>query len=56
MNWIEYFNSKILSPEEAVSHIHSGDRVVVGHACGEPSLLIEELVNHAADYHPMYKS
>ena len=50
MNWIEYFNSKILSPEEAVSHIHSGDRVVVGHACGEPSLLIEELVNHAADY------
>lgn len=29
---------------EAISHIKSGDRVVVGHCAGEPTVLLEELV------------
>ncbi len=37
MSWQEYYKSHTMSAQEAVGHIKSGDRVVVGHACGEPS-------------------
>ncbi|MFR5701482.1 MAG: hypothetical protein ACLUD0_06210 [Eubacterium ramulus] len=33
MNWKEVYKQKICTAKEAVSHIHSGDRVVVAHAC-----------------------
>jgi 4-hydroxybutyrate CoA-transferase len=36
--------------KEAVSHIKSGDRVVVTHACGEPSALLDAMVENAAQY------
>lgn len=48
-NWKDNFLERIVTPEQAVRHIKSGDRVVVGHACGEPSALIEALVNRAPE-------
>ena len=39
-----------MSAEEAVKHIKSGDRVVVGHACGEPSALLDAMVANKEQY------
>ena len=49
-DWNAYYASHTASPEEAVGLIRSGDRVVVGHACGEPSCLLDALVQNAAAY------
>lgn len=43
-NWRRRYQHKIVSAEQAVQNIKSGDRVVIGHACGEPQVLIEALV------------
>ena len=40
MNWKEYYKQHLMSAEDAVNHIQSGNRVVVD-ACGEPSYLLE---------------
>ena len=37
-------SSKKISPEQAIKFVKSGHRVVVGHACGEPACLVEELI------------
>ncbi len=47
MNWRIEYADRICTAQEAVSHIKSGDRVVVGHACGEPSIILEALVDSA---------
>ena len=39
-----------MSAEDAVNHIQSGNRVVVAHATGEPSLLLDAMVANAAQY------
>ena len=44
MSWQTEYDSKKVSLEKALSAIKSGDRVVVGHAAGEPVCLVEELV------------
>lgn len=38
------YRSKLVTAEEALRHIKSGDRVGVGHAMAEPSYLLEEMV------------
>jgi len=48
MSWTEYYQSKIVSAQDAVTVIKSGDRVVLGHACGEPQLLVDAMVDRAA--------
>ena len=50
MDWKTYYQSHTVSADEAISHIHSGDRVVSGHACGEPSFLVDTMVAHAEDF------
>ena len=50
MNWKECYAKKICTAKEAVSHIHSGDRVIVAHACSEPGELIEALTGCAEEY------
>lgn len=50
MSWHTYYEERKLSADEAVRHIKSGARVIVGHACGEPSHLVDALVAHAEDY------
>jgi len=49
MNWREIYKSKVKSAEEAVQYIKSGNRVVLGHAVGEPIYLVDKMVeNHKA--------
>lgn len=50
MDWVDIYKSKLVSAEEAVSKIKSNDRVVVGHACGEPSELIDAMVANRENY------
>ena len=50
MNWKEIYASRKMTAEQAVTRIHSGDRVVIAHACGEPSHLVEAMVDNAAAY------
>lgn len=44
-DWREQYKNKIVSVEKAINEIESGDRLVVGHAAGEPIVLSDELVN-----------
>lgn len=48
-NWKDKYQDKILSADQAVRNINSGDRVVIGHACGEPQAIIEAMVNRASE-------
>ncbi|GHS94290.1 4-hydroxybutyrate CoA-transferase [Synergistales bacterium] len=50
MSWKDEYNKKLCSLKEAVSHIKSGDRVVVAHAVGEPSALLDAMVENAESY------
>lgn len=43
-NWEEEYKRKLVTPEEAVACVKSGDHIVMQHACGEPRTLIEALV------------
>ncbi|HHY90173.1 MAG TPA: acetyl-CoA hydrolase/transferase family protein [Clostridiales bacterium] len=50
MSWKELYKSKLVSAEEAVKHIKSGDRVVLGHAVGEPLELVDAMVKNKDSY------
>lgn len=50
MNWKEKYKERICTADEAVSHIRSGDRVVVAHACGEPVILTDAMAANAEKY------
>jgi 4-hydroxybutyrate CoA-transferase len=50
MNWKDEYKRKLCSAGDALAHIKNGDRVVVGHATGEPSFLLDVLVENAARY------
>lgn len=50
MDWKLEYNNRLVSKEEAVKHIESGDRVVIGHAVGEPTLIIEAMVANKTQY------
>lgn len=45
--WKKHYEQSQTTPEEAVLAVKSGDRVVTGHACGEPRLVIDALVDRA---------
>lgn len=50
MSWKELYEGRRLDAENALSLIHSGDRIAIGHACGEPSYLIDVLISKAHQY------
>lgn len=50
MQWRVLYREKLVSGEEAVKNIRSGNRVVVGHAAGEPSYLIKKMVENKNEY------
>lgn len=50
MSWKDIYNSKLVTAQEAVTHIKSGDRVVLGHACGEPKDLVDAMVANYKQY------
>ncbi|WP_124067989.1 acetyl-CoA hydrolase/transferase C-terminal domain-containing protein [Clostridium sp. E02] len=47
MDWRKLYTSKLKTMEEAVKTIKSGDRVVIGHAVGEPVKLVDSMVDYA---------
>ena len=48
MDWKTWYQEHLCPPQQAVRRIRSGDRVVVAHATGEPSLLLDAMVANAA--------
>ena len=49
MNWKTIYNERLMTADEAVKRIKSGDRVSLSHAVGEPSHIIDAMVkNHEA--------
>ena len=50
MTWRTWYKEHLFTPAQAVQQIKSGQRVVVAHACGEPSIILDALVAPAAQY------
>lgn len=50
MNWQEIYEKRKMTAEEAIRLIHSGDRVVIGHAAGVPLAITDVLVEHKKEY------
>jgi 4-hydroxybutyrate CoA-transferase len=44
MNWADEYRSKIVTADESVRAIHSGDRVYIHQGCGEPEDLVQAMV------------
>ena len=51
MDWQKYYREHTMTPEEAVSVIHDNDRVVFGHAVGEPIIFQRTMARHAEQFH-----
>ena len=43
------YAKKIISAADELKRVKDGDRVVTGHACGEPPTLVEALVAHVPE-------
>lgn len=50
MDWKNIYNSKLATAEEAVQHIPSNSRVVLGHAIAEPLVLVDAMVKNKEQY------
>ena len=50
MQWKELYKERLTTAEEAVTHIKSGNRVVVGHATGSPEVLLKAMVDNKEAY------
>ena len=48
-NFKEIYRDKFVTAEQALQSVKSGNRVVLGHACGEPSVLVDALVARAEE-------
>lgn len=49
-HWKDIYDSKVVTAREAISYVKSGDRIVTGHAAGEPTYLIDTLVENYEMY------
>ncbi len=49
-NWKEIYREKLCTAQEAVQLIKSGDHVVLGHCAGEPTALVDAMVDNAQAY------
>ncbi|MBN7773567.1 acetyl-CoA hydrolase/transferase family protein [Clostridium aminobutyricum] len=50
MSWQERYKSKLTTSKEAVTHIKSGDTVLLSHAVSEPTALVEAMVENCKAY------
>jgi 4-hydroxybutyrate CoA-transferase len=50
LDWRELYKGELCTAAEAVTHIKSGDAVVLAHCVGEPPALVEAMVANAAQY------
>jgi len=48
--WKELYKEKLTTAHEAVCHIQSGNRVMLGHAAGEPAELVDAMVANYSQY------
>ena len=48
-NWRDLYKDKLVTATEAVKAVKSRDRVVIGHACGEPPTIVAALVDRAPE-------
>lgn len=49
-DWRENYKKKLTTPEEAVKHIKSGDRIILGLATGEPHSVVDAMLRNKDDY------
>lgn len=54
MDWKKIYNERLSTAEQAVTYIKSGDKVCVSHAVGEPSHLIDALVENREVYNNVF--
>ncbi len=47
MSWRQRYYGRLVSAENAVKLIKSGDRIVLGHACAEPQSLVHAMLDRA---------
>lgn len=45
-NWQQYYESRLISAEDALKKIKPGSRVILGHCVGEPAGLVEVMVKN----------
>lgn len=50
MDWKKIYEERKTTAEEAIKRIHSGDRIVLGHAVSIPLVITDTLVEHKDDY------
>ena len=50
MGWENDYQNKRMEADQALDFVCSGERIVIGHACGEPSHLVETMVSKAEQY------
>jgi 4-hydroxybutyrate CoA-transferase len=50
MKWREVYEKKLTTADEAVKKIKSGDRIVVGHACASPEILLKAMLANKEAY------
>lgn len=48
--WADTYLEKLCSPADAIDRIRSGQRVFIGSGCGEPQILVKELVNKTFNF------
>lgn len=48
--WKRIYKNRLTSADEAVKNIKSGNRVVIGHACSEPTKLVKAMVDNKEQY------
>lgn len=49
-DWKRWYNERIMTAEEAVTHIQNGDRVVVAHLIGAPQPIVDAMVKNYQSY------
>lgn len=49
VTWMDHYSSHLVSAEEAISHIKSGDRLIYGHAAAQPARLHDALIARAGE-------
>lgn len=50
MDWKSIYKKRLMTADEAVKHIKSGNRISVGHSVGEPTHLLDALVRNREQY------
>ncbi len=51
MNWKEIYNSRLVTAQEAISHINDGDKVVMSFGCGEPRGIVRAMCEQYENFH-----